>query len=495
MAFLHDPHFQAVDGNGDPLSGAKLYFFNVGTEDAITTYQDAALTTPHASPVVADSAGRFAPVYLNTSPYKTRLDTSADTVVQTVQNVYGGFDGVASAGADVASATTTDLDAATGAIIDVIGTNTISTVTLSSGRTRWVRATAAWSLTASSTLVVDGQTTGTHTARAGDFYQFVGYDSSVVRVWKVGPVFDYKYRQNIIHNGDGQFNERVASSGVADDNYGHDRHYALTQSNSITVSTVIAPTDGVSAMMRLTQDNASAQRMGYAQIAEGYDAYKLRGQTATLGGKLRCSSSQAIRFAILEWTGTSDTVTSDVVNDWTSGTYTAGNFFVSSNITVNSVGSITPAANTVTDWSLTTTIGSSANNLILFYWTEATAAQNVTLDMEWYLIEGYPVPVGRNFHSRSPQQELALCHRFFESGTSRFYGYAVNTFQYGVTVDFKSRKRSTPTAAVTISAVSGFAAGDPVIESTTAYNFVAYKGANATGNGSYTFTWTATADL
>jgi hypothetical protein len=89
MAFLHDPHLQDLDGNGDPRAGAKLYFYEVGTVTPIATYQDAALTTPHVSPVVADASGLFAPVYINTSSYKTLLTDADDVVVQTVQTVYG----------------------------------------------------------------------------------------------------------------------------------------------------------------------------------------------------------------------------------------------------------------------------------------------------------------------------------------------------------------------------------------------------------------------
>ena len=87
MAHLFDPHYQVLDASGDPLSGAKLYFYQVGTTTEITIYQDADLTTPHTNPVIADSAGRFAPIYVGDSAFKTQLDTAADVGVQTVQYV------------------------------------------------------------------------------------------------------------------------------------------------------------------------------------------------------------------------------------------------------------------------------------------------------------------------------------------------------------------------------------------------------------------------
>lgn len=57
----------ALDADGNPESGAKAYFYQTGTSTPVTVYSDAGLTTPHASPLVADSNGRFAAVYTNGS--------------------------------------------------------------------------------------------------------------------------------------------------------------------------------------------------------------------------------------------------------------------------------------------------------------------------------------------------------------------------------------------------------------------------------------------
>jgi hypothetical protein len=65
---------------GGLLPGAKLHFFQTGTSTPQNTYQDVALTTAHANPVVADAEGVFAPIYLDGSlpDYRVRLTTSAD---------------------------------------------------------------------------------------------------------------------------------------------------------------------------------------------------------------------------------------------------------------------------------------------------------------------------------------------------------------------------------------------------------------------------------
>jgi hypothetical protein len=76
------PKARAFTAAGRIGAGYKLYFYAAGTSTPLTVYQDAALTTPHASPVVADSAGVFPPIYLPaTSGYKVEL-LSASGVLQ-----------------------------------------------------------------------------------------------------------------------------------------------------------------------------------------------------------------------------------------------------------------------------------------------------------------------------------------------------------------------------------------------------------------------------
>lgn len=224
------------------------------------------------------------------------------------------------------------------------------------------------------------------------------------------------FRRNLLINGSGEVNQRADSSALADGTYGHDRWYRLTQSNNIAVSNLTDVEDGTPYMMRLTQSNATPQRMGYAQIIEGKNCKHLRGQTVAFRvGRIRQSTSADVRYAILEWTGTEDSVTSDVVNDWTSGTYTAGNFFLGSNLTVSAVAEQALTANTLTTGStVTATLGSSFNNLIVFVWTESTVAQNVTLDIGKAQLEVGSVATP---YEVLPWGEiLVLCQRYHERG-------------------------------------------------------------------------------
>lgn len=89
MSRYYEPRADAFDVNGDPLSGAKLYFYASGTTTPQTTYSDSALSVANANPVVADSAGRFGDIYLSPAvAYKAVMKTSGDSTVWTTDPVY-----------------------------------------------------------------------------------------------------------------------------------------------------------------------------------------------------------------------------------------------------------------------------------------------------------------------------------------------------------------------------------------------------------------------
>lgn len=92
-------------------------------------------------------------------------------------------------GGDVASASTVNLDTATGGILTVTGTTATSTITLTSGRERWVRASGAWPITVGANLVLNNGGSN-YTCAAGDIIHFYA-DGSTVR----GTVFPVSGQQ------------------------------------------------------------------------------------------------------------------------------------------------------------------------------------------------------------------------------------------------------------------------------------------------------------
>ena len=83
-------------------------------------------------------------------------------------------------GADVASGSSINLDTATGDLIDITGTTSISTIILAEGVEKTVRFTGALTLTHGANLVLPGA--ANIVTASGDFAVFRGYASGVVRM-------------------------------------------------------------------------------------------------------------------------------------------------------------------------------------------------------------------------------------------------------------------------------------------------------------------------
>ena len=231
--------------------------------------------------------------------------------------------------------------------------------------------------------------------------------------------------RNLLINSDFSINQRGATSS-ANDVYGHDGWYVLTSAGSVTIASQALQADGIPTNVRLTQPDVAAKRLGYAQIVEGNFSRPFRSASLTLSGRIRHSLAAPIRYAILSWTGVVDTVTSDVVLNWASASYTAGGFFLAADVTVQAVGSITPAAATWTDITpLTATMSGSLNNVIVFFWTEGTTAQNATLDLANIQIEQGSAASAFEYLPRDTT--LFRCYRHYQKSFALTTAPAQNT--------------------------------------------------------------------
>jgi hypothetical protein len=219
---------------------------------------------------------------------------------------------------------------------------------------------------------------------------------------------------NVIINGGFDFFQRNGNTAVSyysatDDTYCFDRWVSLSESAAtstlrynLTTGTSAQPGPFVGVLRNLS---GSAQRMGLLQIVEGFNSFLLRGQSITLQATI--TTSVAVRYAILEWTGVADTVTSDIVRDWASTSYTANNFFLSSNLAVTAIGSIASTGSI----ALTATVSGSCNNLIVFFWTESQLANNAQI----YLANvDCHTGSARVMSPRPYAEELTLCQRYYE---------------------------------------------------------------------------------
>lgn len=263
--------------------------------------------------------------------------------------------------------------------------------------------------------------------------------------------------RNRIINPSGMIAQRGLVS-TADGAYCFDRWLALTQSNPVTPSALTNVEDSTPYMMRITQANASAQRFGLIQWIETANCIDLRGQSVFLTARVRMSASTTLRVAIVEWGGVADTITKDIVNDWTSGTFTPGNFFKSTTTTIVATGSVALTANTLASIALSGAVSSSMNNLAIVCWTDSTQAQNVTLDVGKVDLKRSTVATA--YEARSYQDELALCLRYYYSigglnaGQRIANGFVFSATVFACFVEMKARMLKDPT--ISSSAASDF---------------------------------------
>lgn len=264
-------------------------------------------------------------------------------------------------------------------------------------------------------------------------------------------------RRNRIINGNFFINQRLATL-VADDVYCLDRWYVLTETGNVTVAKMTDQENGTPANIKLTQPDGTPKRIGLAQIIESDNVRDLKSTAVQLTGRIKCSVSQAIRYAVVGFGSTADTVTSDIVNTWSSSTYTASNFFIAST-NICGIGSTTPSAATWTNFTLSATLGTETN-AIVFVWTEGTLAQNGTLEIGRMSLRRGSEMVSGESYATDIASELLSCQRYYEksysqgtapgtaSTTAGSVYFRANGTNHLEGVSFKVTKRVAPTVTL-----------------------------------------------
>ena len=261
-------------------------------------------------------------------------------------------------------------------------------------------------------------------------------------------------------NGGFSVDQRKLTS-VSASAYHLDRWYALTQSGSVTVAQQVDQEVGRAFNLRLTQPDGTAKRIGTAQAIEARNIRDLRNSSVALQARVRCSSSQPIRYAVIEWTGTADAPSKNLVNNWTSTDFSMSGFFTSTTAKLVLCGKVTPTANTWTSLFESGELTSLANNVTVFFWTEGTLAQNGTLDIGTVSLVPGIVPTA--IATRPYGEELALCRRYlpaFNAGTGDYFadvGYCTSTSGGTVGYSFDVEPRVKPTS-IAVTAVGNFSA-------------------------------------
>jgi hypothetical protein len=323
-------------------------------------------------------------------------------------------------------------------------------------------------------------------------------------------------------NGDFRVAQRGTSfvSGANnDDTYNLDRWYVLSEANDTVDITQanVAPTGGLFSI-GLDVETIN-NKFGIAQIIEQRNIVGCAGTQCTLSFKFRTSGSSIgnVKAAIISWTSTADTVTSDFVSAWNADN-------VAPTLIANAVYENTPInLNPTNDWqtaSITALIDAvGTNNIAVFIWCD----DKTTTLADFLYVTDVQFEVGTvatAFERKPMNQVLAECQRYYEN--SGFPTQVVPTAVTGQGAwipaasahtlcsepQFRTTKRATPSVTIynTNTLASGstseyIAGGSFVTNRTTAVSYatstkfmVNSAGQFAAGRD-YNFSWEAAIEL
>lgn len=268
--------------------------------------------------------------------------------------------------------------------------------------------------------------------------------------------------KNAIINGDFAVAQRATSftstgSANNDDVYTLDRWYILSDGNDaidVTQETTTVPTNQLTAIA-LDVETAN-KKFGIAQIIEQKNCVGLIGNTVTLSFKAKVSSTTKldnVKCAIVAWSGTADTVTSDIISAW-------GAEGTNPTLIANATYENTPANLSVTTSYATYSVSaavdtSSTKNIIVFIWSDVTdtTAGDFLYITDVQLEKG---SAASDFEFLPYDVNLGRCLRYYEkyiNDTSEFRPpqciSECDSAGRGECILFYERKRTSPSISLT----------------------------------------------
>jgi len=296
------------------------------------------------------------------------------------------------------------------------------------------------------------------------------------------------FRNRIINGG---FN--IAQRGTSfvsgandDDTYNLDRWYILSDGNDavdITQTTTV-PT-GAKYSIGLDVETAN-KKFGIAQIIENVNCFDAIGQTVTLSFDAKVSSTTKldnVKCAIVAWSGTADSVTSDIISAW-------GAEGTNPTLIANATYENSPANLNVTTSFARYTVSaavdtSSTTNIIVFIWSDVTD----TTAGDFLYITNTQLEVGSvatPFERRDYGRELIMCQRYYQLGL-RPMGYAYNTTTIQLGIQYVVPMRAAPTYGLTgaLSITDGVGSFTQSSASAGSFNSVSTIGGFVSGAGNF----------
>jgi len=240
-----------------------------------------------------------------------------------------------------------------------------------------------------------------------------------------------------------------------DDTYNLDRWFVLSDGNDvvdITQETSTVPTNELTAIA-LDVETIN-KKFGIAQIIERVNCIGAIGNTVTLSFQAKVSATTKldnVKCAIVAWSGTADTVTSDIISAWgaegTNPTLIANATYENTPVNLNLTTSYaTYSVSAAVDTA-------STKNIIVFIWSDVT---DTTLG-DFLYITNVQLEVGTTatpFERRLYNQELANCQRYYwqaaiGANKELACGWYFNSTQVSLIMNMPVPMRTGPTISQT----------------------------------------------
>jgi hypothetical protein len=197
------------------------------------------------------------------------------------------------------------------------------------------------------------------------------------------------------------------------DAYVLDRFYILSDGNdAIDVTQTTTVPTGAKFSIGLDVETTN-KKFGIAQIIENANCFDAIGGQVTLSFQAKVSSTAKldnVKCAIVAWSGTADTVTSDIISAW--GAEGTNPTLIANATYENSPANLNVTTSFAT-YSVTANVDTaSTSNIIVFIWSDVTD----TTAGDFLYITNVQLEKGTQatgFEYRQYQQELALCQRYY----------------------------------------------------------------------------------
>jgi hypothetical protein len=370
--------------------------------------------------------------------------TITTAVIPTLTSSTATFGTTTSTAATITSGTVTNLVSTTGTIATLNSTTgTIGTLNSTTGTIGNLSTTLAGDFTISQgtgTLGTSGVTLGTYGGATSVPVLAIDAKGRITTASTSAITSGLTGFRNRIINGEfgvAQRGTSFVSGANNNDSYNLDRWYVLSDGNDavdITQETSTVPTNQLTAIA-LDVETIN-KKFGIAHIIEQKNCIGLIGGNVTLSFKAKVSSTTKldnVKAAVVAWSGTADTVTSDIISAW-------GAEGTNPTLIANATFENTPANLSVTTsyatYTLTANVDTaSTKNLIVFIWSDVTD----TTAGDFLYITDAQLEAGSTateFERRPIETELAFCQRYFyvlsvapfaRFETSTIMGFGYNT--------------------------------------------------------------------